>query len=177
MNLKEAELVLMRNLKGRKDRTGDILGLAKAASIVRKNYTRQDIRDMYGITMTSFERLNSINRLNPRGKSLVRRGALKAEQAYHLSRVDPGRQDRVACIISSMNTSETRNFVSLVLSNPDADVDDLKAEFDRGRGGGISIVVMPMPESMYNRLSRVAKSRKKEPHDLIMELVEERLGR
>ena len=177
MNLKDAEIILMKNLRGQRNKADDILTVAKAASVVRKSYSNGEIKDMFGITMTSFGRINSINRLNPKGRSMVKRGVLKIEQAYHLSRMDPGRQDQAAKTIASMNTSDTRLFVSLALEHPDRPVELLERDFARGRHGNISVVVTPMPDAMYNKLLRMAESQNKEPHDLIIELVGDYLGR
>ena len=177
MKLKDAELILMKNLKGQKNKMEDILVIAQAASIIKKNYSNNEIKNMYDITMTTFDRVNAINKLNSKGKSLVKNGLLKMEQAYHLSRVDSKRQDQVAKAIASMNSENTRLFVSFVLKQPKKSIEQLKKDFDKNYNRNISIVVTPMPDAMYNKLLLMAESKKKEPHNLIIELVEDYLGK
>ena len=177
MNLKTAELILMKNLKGEKNKKDDILKIAKAASVVKKEYRNQEIKDMFDVTMTTFERINRINKLNPKGKVLIKKGLLKMEQAYHLSRIDSTRQDKVAKFIASMNSEDTRLFVSLVLKQPDATIEQIKQDFDKTRRRNLSMVVVPMPDTMFTKLEKVAISKKKEAHDLILDVVGEYLGK
>jgi len=177
MNLKDAELILMKNLKGGKNKKEDILKIAKAALIVKKSYDNQEIKDMFGVTMTTFERINCINKLNPKGKSLVKKGLLKMEQAYHLSRIDSKRQDKVAKLVASMNSEDTRLFVSLALKQPDTTIEQLKKDFDKTQKRNLSVVVLPMPDTMFNKLEKVAISEKKDTHDLILDVVGDYLGK
>jgi len=177
MKVKDAELILMKNLKGQKNKKDDILQIAKAASIVKEKYDNREIKDMFDVTMTTFERINCINKLNPKGKLLVKKGLLKIEQAYHLSRINAERQDDVAKLIASMNSEDTRLFVSLVLKQPNTNIGKLKKDFDKTHKRNLSMVVVPMPDTMFNKLEKVATSKKSETHDLILNIVEDYLGK
>ena len=76
-----------------------------------------------------------------------------------------------------MNSENTRLFVSFVLKQPKKSIEQLKKDFDKNYNRNISIVVTPMPDAMYNKLLLMAESKKKEPHNLIIELVEDYLGK
>lgn len=171
MKLKEAELILMKNLKGQKNKRANILQMAKATAIIKKSYSNKEIHDMFGITNTSFERVNTINKLNQKGKNLVKKGTLKIEQGYHLSRIEKEHQDEVADIIATMNAHNTRLFTALVRSHKNTPIKKIKENFDKQNLQSISVVVVPMPNDLYLILQKKAASKEKEVNDLILDLV------
>ncbi len=177
MDLKQAELILMDNLKGSKNKKNDILSIAKAVNVVKNHYTTSDIKTMFEITPTSVNRINAINKLNTYSKKLIKQRKIKIEQTYHLSRLDGKRQDEAARIVASMNAHNSRIFVNMLLAQPTKTVKECKNIFDKSRNDDISLAVVPMPNDVYNSLERIATKNKKEPQDIILQLVEDYIGR
>ena len=176
MSLKKAELMLMTNLKGSKNKLDGILDIAEAVNVVKKHYSVKDITDMYQITSTSVDRINSINKLNSHAKNLIDQGKIKIEQAYHLSRLTGKRQDEAANVITTMNAHNTRIFIKMLLSDPNKSVQECKKSFRAINLDDVSVVVIPMPNDMYKNLEKNAIRQKKTVHDIILEVVENYIG-
>ena len=176
ISLKKAELILMSNLKGRKNKVDGILDIAEAVSVVKKHYSVSDITNMYQITSTSVDRINSINKLNGYAKNLIKQEKIKIEQAYHLSRLSGKRQDEAANVITSMNAHNTRIFIKMLLAKPDKSVHECKKSFRTMNVDEVSVVVVPMPNDMYKNLEKNAAQQKKTVHDIILEVVENYIG-
>ncbi len=171
MDLKQAEIILMDNLKGGRKKKDNILHIAEAAKIVKHHYSKSDIRKIFQISPTSIYRIVAINKLNDFSKNLVQQNRIGIEQAYHLSRLAGKRQDEVARIVGSMNSHNSRIFIKMILSNPSQSIQKCKNEFDKTVINDISMVVVPMPNDVYISLAKRAAIEKKEPQDIILNLV------
>ena len=177
MSLKKAELILMSNLKGSKNKLDAILDIAEAVNVVKKHYSVNDITNMYQITSTSVDRINSINKLNICAKNLIKQEKIKIEQAYHLSRLNGKRQDEAANIITTMNAHNTRIFIKMLLAEPNKSVHECKKSFRTSNMDDVSVVVVPMPNDMYKNLEKNASLQKKTVHDVILDVMENYIGK
>ena len=177
MDLKRAEIILIDNLKGGRIKKDDMLSIAKAASIVKQHYSKSEIQQVFQISSTSIDRINAINKLNDFSKRLVRQEKIGIEQAYHLSRLTGKRQDEAARIIASMNAHNSRILVKMLLASPDRSVEQCKENFDKTVNNAISLVVVPMPNDMYVNLAKIAAKNKKEPQNIIVEMVRDFIGK
>lgn len=166
----------MKNLKGQKNKIDKILTIAEAVNTVKKHYTQTELENMYEITSTSIDRINAINKLNRTAKNLLEQGKIKIEQGYHLSRLSGKRQDDASRVVATMNAHNSRLFVKMLLESSKKTVQECKESFERMDVNNISVVVVPMPNDVYENLEKIAKRNNQTAHDIILQLTEKYIG-
>src|SRR2546422_8506572 len=98
IKVKTATLILLRSLKGRKNKPHNLVEVAEACRTLRddKDWGWKEMSRFFKVSVYMLRQIDRINDLNPTAKKLVRRGKIKIEQAYQLSRLTGSRQDEAA---------------------------------------------------------------------------------
>ena len=172
MEKQEAERILMRNLKGPKIKNASTLELAKASEVVKKNISTKEMTKLFDVSHTMLSRINKINKLTKKSKEVIKKSNLGIEQSYLLTQLPEQQQEKAAKAILDMTSHETRKFIRLV-KNSEKSIDQCKKEFDDTIRKKFSLLVIPMPENLYQQLTKLAKKSKKDPHDLAIKVLEE----
>lgn len=169
---KEATQILMSNLKGSKTKSVGVLKLAESAYVVSKKMTQNDMRDLFDVSNTMLGRIKKIYELDKTAKEIIERKKFGIEQSYLLCSFKPKDQKQIAELLSDLNIHESRRFIQLLKKNPNTDPVKIRKQFEEMIQNKFSLLVVPMRESLYSKLSGIAKNEKTDPHALASTILE-----
>lgn len=171
MNLKDAERVVMRNLKGSKVKQISVLEFAEAVNTVKEKMKISEMTKLFDISHTMLTQINKINSLDPRAKKIIEKEKLGIEQSYLLSKLSQPMQEEVAKAITDMSAHETRQFMKFLKKHNKQPVSWCKKEFDQKFRKKFSLLIIPMEDTLFRELSSIAKNKKIQPHDLAYRVI------
>lgn len=170
MKMKEAERILMRNLKGSRIKAVDTVTLAEAVKRVKIDMTVSDMVDLFNVSHTMLQRLNKINQLSDETKNIVKRLGFGIEQTYLLTRIPAKIEEKAARAMGGMSSHEARKFINMV-RNSGKSVEECKKEFN-AQQKNFSLLVIPLHNDTYQLLSKQAKKSNKQIHDHALDILE-----
>ena len=175
MNISTAEQILMRNLKGQKNKTNTVSDIAQAACIVKNRHDSKTIQDLFGVSMTTFDRINKINKLSSKTKKLIEKYNLGLELAYHLSRIPENKQYNIILVLKSMNSENGRRLINYVLGNPTKTITECQKFIRKSYSKDITMLVIPLPSDSYKKFERTAHKKKMDVHDFAYKILEKHI--
>ena len=171
MKRKEAERIVMSNLKGSKIKSVDTVTLAEAVREVGKSMKQGEMNKFFDVSHTMLQRINRINQLSEKTKEIVRESGFGIEKSYMLTQIPVEQEEKVAKAIIGMTAHDTRKFIKM-LKISEKSIEECTKDLEAMQKT-FSLVVIPMPESLYRQLLILARKHKKEPHDLALSILEE----
>jgi len=171
MNLKDAQRVLMRNLKGAKNKQASVLELAEAVSTVKEEMKTNEMTKLFDISHTMLAQINKINSLDDKAKKIVGKEKLGIEQSYLLTKIPKEKQKEVAKAIVDMSAHETRQFMKFLKKHGNQTIEWCKKEFDQKFRKKFSLLIIPMEDTLFQELVKIAKSKRIQAHDLAYSII------
>lgn len=175
MNYKEATKILMRNLKGSKNKQVSTLELAEAMQEIRNKMPTKEMEKFFDISHTMISRINKINGLEDDTKKIIQKANLGIEKSYLLTKLSGNRQIEAAKEIVSLNAHNSRQLINLLIKKPKDTVKQLRNYFEKNYMKKFSLLIIPMSDDLYSLLLKKATKAKKTPHDLAFQVLEDYL--
>lgn len=163
----------MANLKGPKNKPSDWVEVAKACSLLMSEWGIKKMAVYFKVSEFLLRQINRIDKLGPDAKKLVRNKKLGLEVAYHLSRLKMPRQAGAARVAVDLSMREMRQFIHLLLRDPDLSVDAARKMVEELRTQKINIIMLPVTSEAYSRLREAAAKSHKNVHDFVLQVLEE----
>lgn len=176
LNEKQAVQILMRNLKGSKNKPDSLLQVAESVNFLKKTTSLNDMKRMFDVSSTMLNQINRLNKLNDFSKKLLQNGKLGIEKGYLLARLNGKRQDEAAKEIVNLSSHDSRTFIDLLIKNEKVSVSDCTQQFNQKISKKMDLLVIPMPYGVFNELERQSKKKRLDPHDLAFKILEEYLN-
>lgn len=176
MDEKKATSILLANLKGSKKKPANLIDIALACRFLKNKWGFKEMADFFEISKYMLLQIDKINDLEAEVKDSVKKGLLGIEQCYQLSRLPPDRQVKAAKEAINLSAHETRLFVDYLLKNKNIDVESCFESFQKSHLKPFNLLVVPLPNSTYRGLQRLADEASITVHDLAVKILEEYLN-
>jgi hypothetical protein len=173
MDVKTATVILLKNLKGRKNKPQNLVDVAEACRTLKDHdkWGFEEMSRFFKVSVYMLRQIDKINDLNPSVKRLVREGEIKIEKAYQLSRLSGKRQDEAAPEVVNLSAHETRKFIDLLLKS-DASVAECKKLLKETTLKQFNLLVLPMKDDTYRALKKSADKANATLHDHALSILE-----
>lgn len=176
MDVKTATVILLKSLKGRKNKPYNLLEIAEACRTLRDHpdWGWREMSRFFKVSVFMLRQIDKINDLNPPVKQLVKKGKIKIEKAYLLSKLEGERQNEAAMAMLDLSAHETRRFVDILLKSNES-VRESKEVFQKAHLKQFNLLVLPMKDNTYRALNKSAKEAGSNIHDHVLKILEEYL--
>ena len=174
MNEEKAIAILLANLKGPKHKPSKISELATACRLLKNSpdWGFAKMVNFFNVSRTMLREIDKINELEPKFKKLADEKKLGIGAAYQLTRIDKSKRDDAAELFQTMNTTEIRNFIFYITSNPTISVSEAKKMSDKLKIPVINILALPISDELKARLGKAARSHGQTIHEYAVKILE-----
>ncbi|MEM3160208.1 MAG: hypothetical protein QXJ74_05450 [Nitrososphaera sp.] len=172
MTVEKDAALLLANLKGSKrNKPSNLIEIAAACRRLKAKWGLKKMMDVYDISKTQLDWIDSINDLHEDVRAMVKSGTIGMEKGYFISKLDIDVQPHAAKEAIEMNGRQTRQFVHL-LKDKDMSVPEAKELVKKLFDNKIHLIVLPLTTETYLRLKKIADDSKENIHDLSLKALE-----
>jgi hypothetical protein len=175
MNEEKAVAILLANLKKSKKKPTNLIDIAQAIRILKKQWGLQKMTEFFTISSYQLRQIDKINDLDEKTKDLIQKGKLGIEASYQLWRLDSKRRKDAITYFKNMTTDEIRGFVYFIKKNPSLSVDECKKAFDKVRDTKFNVLMIPVESIIFNELTELSKKYKMNVHDYALKIIKTHL--
>lgn len=174
LNEEKAIAILLANLKGSKHKPSKISELAAACRLLKNSpdWGFSEMVDFFHVSRTVLREIDKINELELKFKKLVDEKKLGIGAAYQLTRIEESKRYEAAQLFQTMNTTEIRNFIFYITSNPTLSVFEAKKLSDKLKTPVINILALPISDKLRARLEKTAKDQGQTIHECAVKILE-----
>jgi len=174
LNEQKAVAIMMGNLKGPKNKPSNLLEFAEACKFLKNKWGFSEMSRYFKTSQYMLRQIDKINELNPKLRNMIKNEKLGIEASYQLWRIKEPMRTKVADIIQDMTTEQIRTFVYMIKKNPTASLENIKKMFQKEEGK-IRMLVLPLDEETFDKLSKSASKSKESIHNYALQLLQKRL--
>ena len=171
MKLEDAVAICMACFKQSKKKPENLLSFAIACRTVLKEWGMNETSRYFDVSKYQIRQIDKINELDQKYKKLAEKSNMGIEMLYHIWRLKEPKRAQFANVVQSMKSSDIRTLIHFIRKNPSLSVAECEALLDKTKPEQVSLLVLPLDRTTYERLKKSAEESDMMVHDYVANIL------